>query len=107
MSRYIDADKLKYSLELSVKSWGRDCNSRAPVIKTTYQDVLNRLEAMPAADVVEVRHGERVVKKLNNPFYESKKSPHCSECNYMCFIRYDYCPNCGAKMDGERSENGK
>ena len=58
----------------------------------------------PTADVVEVRHGEWVVKKLNNPFYESKKAPHCSECNYMCFIRYDYCPNCGAKMDGERRE---
>lgn len=57
MCRYIDADKLKYSLELSIKSWGRDCNSNAPIIKTAYQDVLYRLEAMQTADVVEIPEG--------------------------------------------------
>jgi hypothetical protein len=44
--------------------------------------------------------GEWVTKDLNNPLYESKKAPHCSNCEYMSFIRYDYCPNCGAKMKG-------
>lgn len=57
MSRYIDADKLKYSLELSIKSWGRDCNSNAPVIVQTFKDVLYRLETMPSADVVEIPEG--------------------------------------------------
>ena len=42
--------------------------------------------------------GEWATKDLNNPLYESKKAPHCSNCEYMSFIRYDYCPNCGAKM---------
>ena len=55
-------------------------------------------------DVVEVRHGEWVKKDLNNPLYESKQAPHCSICGEMSFIRYKYCPNCGAKMDGERGE---
>ena len=45
--------------------------------------------------------GEWATKDLNNPLYESKKAPHCSNCEYMSFIRYDYCPNCGAKMKGE------
>lgn len=44
--------------------------------------------------------GEWIVKDLKNPMYESKKAPHCSNCGYMSFIRYDYCPNCGAKMKG-------
>ena len=62
-------------------------------------------ERLIAADVAPVRHGEWVVKDLNNPFYESKKAPHCSVCGKMNFIRYDYCPDCGTKMDGERSDD--
>lgn len=44
--------------------------------------------------------GEWVIKDLNDPFYESKKAPHCSNCGYMSFITWDYCPNCGARMKG-------
>lgn len=58
MSRYIDADELKYSLKLSIKSWGRDCNSNAPVIVQTFKDALYRLETMPSADVVEIPEGK-------------------------------------------------
>lgn len=59
----------------------------------------------PAADVVEVRHGE----------WEQQLRPYddeimCSVCgaNFNiidnCTEKFDYCPNCGAKMDGERKE---
>lgn len=51
-----------------------------------------------AADVVEVRHGEW--KKRGN----EKK---CSVCDFIYYSNNDewtYCPNCGAKMDGERKE---
>lgn len=54
MARYVDVDKFKHSLELSIESWSRDFNSKAPTIKTTYQEVLHRLENMKTADVVEV-----------------------------------------------------
>ena len=47
MKRYIDADKLAEGLKLSIASWGRDCNSRAPIIRTTYQEVLYRVENAP------------------------------------------------------------
>ena len=57
MRKYVDADKFKYSLELSIKSWGRDCNSNAPIINTAYQDVLHRLEATPTANVIEIPEG--------------------------------------------------
>lgn len=49
-------------------------------------------KSAPAADVVEVRHG-----RLLNP------NPYgaCSLCGRLIDIRdsYNYCPNCGAKMD--------
>ena len=112
MSRYIDADKLAEGIKLSIRSWGRDCNSNAPKMVTAYQDVLYRVEAARTADVVEVRHGgwkDRYDEKYANRLYE------CSLCGEIApeGTVYDelerplrqqmlspYCPNCGADMRG-------
>ena len=62
------------------------------------------LEA-PAADVVEVVHGEWVL--TNTECAEMT----CSRCGFTYYGEFDYecmsnyCPNCGAKMDGERKDN--
>ena len=52
----------------------------------------------PAADVVEVKHGEWLYSRVHNIL-------HCSECGEIpdCF-EPPYCPNCGAKMDGGNAE---
>jgi hypothetical protein len=61
-----------------------------------YESFLNYLKKQPTVDAVEVVHGRWIV--------ENKESIRCSEC---CFNRatikmpMDYCPNCGAKMDGD------
>ena len=47
----------------------------------------------PAADVVEVRHGH--FGKHTSPF-----TAPCSECGTSMNTHWQYCPNCGAKMDG-------
>ena len=59
----------------------------------------------PTADVVEVRHGEWGFDGIGWT---------CSECgeyalsnNMKLQVHSAYSPHCGAKMDGERSENGK
>ena len=60
---------------------------------------------IPAADVAPVRHGR----------WEKQRGIYsCSECGMTCpydvqadVIEYwacNYCPNCGAKMDGELNE---
>ena len=55
------------------------------------------LDAVPTADVVEVRHGEW--KKL----YDTAPRYVCTACNHFYNNReYKFCPNCGAKMDGEK-----
>ena len=70
------------------------------------------------ADVVEVRHGKWELE------HETYGKMRCSHCKHNCpterkpdtyedfqmtdfYVDSPYCPNCGAKMDGERSENGK
>ena len=53
---------------------------------------------IPAADVVEVRHGRWVYKPLWQG--ADAKYVECSECHKPAWWATDYCPNCGAKMDG-------
>lgn len=112
MARYIDADKVllelqKFSLDTS-NSYGvgySDC-------LTAVEDVLNEA---PTADVVEVKHGYNAT--YINPVDEFV----CSVCSFKCTdyteivteenddiwyreCEFDYCPRCGAKMDGGKEE---
>lgn len=64
----------------------------------------------PTADVVEVRHGEWKLYWDDNYLSWSHK---CSECGKFPLCKEEtmhdevlsnYCPNCGAKMDGKGEE---
>ena len=59
------------------------------------------VEVQQAADVSPVRHGRWVPTKA--PFMNECED--CSVCGYRTVWghRYNYCPNCGAKMDGGNS----
>ena len=50
------------------------------------------VKAIPSADVAPVRHGR---------WEEYGKTWWCSECGFETGLRWDYCPDCGAIMDGE------
>lgn len=73
--------------------------------------VKSLLSKIPSADVVEVRHGEWVRNVLFNGTHT------CSVCgndpiHYDGSTGYvevlsDYCPNCGAKMDGKDGADAK
>lgn len=71
------------------------------------------IKNMPAADVAPVVHG----KWVKEPPYKSiggeyLKALICSKCNSF-FVSdgnkpwqmHNYCPNCGAKMDGEEQDD--
>ena len=61
--------------------------------------VISDIKGMKAADVAPVRHGRWVPTKA--PFMNECKD--CSVCGYRTVWgnRYNYCPNCGAKMEGD------
>jgi hypothetical protein len=78
--------------------------------KKTYKDggVLKYIEALEmgidalkkqsTADVVEVKHGEWTTpSKINGNTFNI---PHCSICNNVPCDVGNYCPFCGAIMDG-------
>ena len=61
------------------------------------------IKLLPAADVEPVRHGRFVggYKMISGKWVYEK--PRCSECGKESSGATRYCPNCGAKMDGEET----
>ena len=56
------------------------------------------IRSLPSADVVEVRHGRWIGVQLGD-----MRCSLCKEVYSVCaglLGDYNYCPNCGAKMDG-------
>ena len=93
MSRkYIDADALLKAL----------CTVSAPTPSESWivEKCIDKVNEQPTADVVEVRHGEW---KKSSPY---NRFMNCSVCGFgQDHTTFNYCPHCGAKMDGERRLN--
>ena len=72
----------------------------AVTIHELKQNTADMLDELPAADVVPVVHARW--EKF------SSITIKCSQCGYVIhdwrYSECKYCPNCGAKMDGERKE---
>ena len=91
--RLIDANALRQEIE-SRYYWGG-------------AGMLAAIDEAPTVDAVPVVHGHWIEKKLDN---FRKWELQCSECGWIGISNYDaydepfdfnYCPNCGAKMDGD------
>lgn len=73
-------------------------------------EILTEIEYAPTADVVEVKHGYWKKPQFSGRrgFY-SVKDFVCNKCGAAFGVEQgnllmNYCPNCSAKMDGERRE---
>lgn len=66
-----------------------------------YEGMREDLYNLPAADVVEVRHGEWVETITHNGCTWDSDCV-CSVCGKSGHPCNNYCEECGAKMDGER-----
>ena len=71
-------------------------------------DVLDIVDEQPTVDAVEVVHGHwTALYKVDTWMGISTIDCFvCSECGKDNNRKGNYCPNCGAKMDGERKDNG-
>lgn len=66
------------------------------------REMLDELEAIPAADVVEVKHG----RWINIVHAIVDTTGYCDKCHSQSVWRtrdmaYEICPRCGARMDME------
>ena len=101
--RLIDADALKLEYPKD-EDW-----EYYPV--NTNSEVCETIDEAPTVDAKPVRHGKWIYgegKSGNDGYYCTNCHEHI-KWNYknesIDFIqKYNYCPYCGAKMDGERKE---
>lgn len=56
-------------------------------------------DCIPAADVAPVRHGKWIKKP-----YQRCSGRYCSVCDCFEPNERNYCPDCGAKMDGGKDD---
>ena len=101
MDEYI---KRKAALAL-VKPDAPEDEKAAVTIATAKKLVRSIIQRTPAADVAPVMHGRWI-----DAYPDIEPNPMfmygiCSECGFeQGFSKYlNYCPNCGAKMDGENN----
>lgn len=63
------------------------------------------IEIIPVADVAPVKHGrwiEYTKVIIPEPYNKWEQAWKCSECGFDDgFVAYNFCPNCGAKIDGD------
>lgn len=92
-----------------------DNNVTGEITLNRYDKIIDGIYEIPSADVAPVRHGMWVdVDRLQmhdlHGVLTWGNSFMCTECNFKTFAveghmsQYHYCPNCGARMDGESDE---
>ena len=97
MAEYIDREKVLEEFEEWVERTGY-----LPKGTSYYYECRGCIEDVPAADVVEVKHGK----------WEENRYAFCNVCSECGTIvdriaikwqsgELNFCPNCGAKMKGE------
>lgn len=106
MSDYISRETASAVIEGEQKKlcpaglWGRKFAADADKYDML-QEMLDKLEAIPAADVEPVRHGAWY--PCFEDWRQQQEGNKCSVCGFEYYgtgIRsFHYCPNCGAKMD--------
>lgn len=113
MADYIDMEAFKKSVEelycKPCKAEGKDhngCWCRACWV----DDMLDEVECFSPSDVAPVVHGRWLTWEEMFPGKTPKKKNNlgvfCSSCKNHADNMFDFCPHCGARMDGdaERSD---
>ena len=100
MARYIDAEeitrKILYFYHHTINGGGEHY---------AYAKALSQIDHTPTADVVEVKHGEWILHFDDLfPVESTKECSVCHEEEFITLCNENYCPNCGAKMDGGNVE---
>ena len=109
MQRLIDADKAKEVLKKLLYETAMNNSGGASLMCEDIAE--NRLESwfglVPTVDAEPVRHGHWITQF--DDLFPMESTIECSACGekewMMTITNHNYCPNCGAKMDGERKED--
>lgn len=99
MAIYKDIEIIINNIKNDQSTWadglGRSWWAQSVQLK---DNIVNLMKDAPNADVVEVKHGYWI------NCFPNLQSVKCSACSKTSSIDSKYCPNCGAKMDGNEEK---
>lgn len=125
INEYLDGLNMKFSdqekqlLDIFAECWEychthgcRECEYRQgnEYMKMMLCSAYQYAKRLIAADVAPVKHGEWKgythsrfcgLDKDDNPILRDGVLYYCSECSRRSIIKTSFCPDCGAKMDGD------
>lgn len=78
-------------------------NSNIEAGRQYYSAIYQKVMNMPTADVAEVKHGI-LEANLVKPWSGQVVTWKCSVCGGITTMYTEYCPHCGAKMDGGKED---
>ncbi len=99
MAKYIKHEKIWEMLH-AIGGCDAEPESWADGWDKAIDTAIEELDKLPAADVQEVKHGHW--ENSESPYVHSCK---CSVCKAYYETETNYCPRCGAKMDGKDGKN--
>ena len=77
------------------KFWQEECRTQ------TRRDFVAMVNYAPTVDAVEVVHGRWITEYWKSGYIKRCCCSECGEPPKDAYKPDNYCPNCGAKMDGE------
>lgn len=100
MSRYIDAYEVKRQIQKATEG---EVDVMKVFLKAMYS-----IDKIPTADVRENVRGEWITVSFettdrNGQIFTIGESNKCSVCGHNSDARFNFCPNCGANMRGDKS----
>lgn len=101
--RLIDANALVPYLWALFRYFGSlPCSEADKATQRAIKRCIGEVKKMPTVDAVEVVHGRWIEKQEAIPWCEDDVEVYtvCSVCESYSPGESNYCPNCGAKMDG-------
>lgn len=101
--RLIDADMLKEKVPNTNVDIFENCRNCSTLMDWQVKELIDE---QPTIEAVEVKRGRWEEHILDGIMGHRPTIIVCSECNCTAFAKFNYCPNCGAKMDGEEKNNG-
>ena len=102
MARYIDVDIDNLQVSDYIEVWNCNCSENGEQTVMAVDD----LQYLPAADVQEVKHGKWIHDNFECSVCGGSLDDIMDADSYFAigFDGCDYCPWCGAKMDGYENE---
>ena len=98
--RLIDADALKYEPlpkgDRNYRTYNLD-----DAYDDGYDDAFTDIRNAPTIDAEPVKHGEWIPISSNKKWIDVSKCSVCGKQYLLYPIDYNYCPQCGARMDGK------